>query len=452
MASQSAVPTRLLSAAKLLACLGVAGVALLMLYTILLVPFTPSIADLRKAKVDQPSILMSADGKQLAVFKRTNRQWVPLNQVSPNVLSALIATEDHRFYEHHGIDFKRTVASAARSLIGKTEGGSTLTQQLARNLYPEEIGRSRSITRKLKEMITALKIEQTYTKKEILETYLNTVPFLYNAFGIEMAARTYFDKSAARLNVLESATLIGMLKGNSYYNPVTNPERALNRRNVVLGQMRKHAVLTESNFNTLKTRPIRLDFERQEVPVGPAPHFAEHVRKWLIEWASGNDYNIYLDGLVVTTSIDSRLQAVANDAVTRQLNALQAVADVEWGLNSTRLLSSSTGPYVGMRTRVQPFRYFWESREGMVDAFIRESSAYRNAVEGGAAPEATLALLRKNREFITALRTEKTRLQSGFVAMDPGTGQIKAWVGSRDFQTDQFDHVARGQRQPGSNF
>ncbi|MBC7499138.1 MAG: hypothetical protein H7315_01315, partial [Herminiimonas sp.] len=141
-----------------------------------------------------------------------------------------------------------------------------------------------------------------------------------------------------------------------------------------------------------------------------------------------------------------------NDAVTRQLNALQAVADVEWGLNSTRLLSSSTGPYVGMRARVQPFRYFWESREGMVDAFIRESGAYRNAVEGGAAPEAALALLRKNREFITALRTEKTRLQSGFVAMDPGTGQIKAWVGSRDFQTDQFDHVARAQRQPGSIF
>ncbi len=184
---------------------------LVLLYLVVLIPFTPSISDLRKAKSEVPSVVMSADGVVLAEFKRLNRQWVPLAKISKPVVDALIATEDHRFYEHHGIDFRRTAAAVFNTLRGRREGGSTITQQLARNLYPNEIGRSLSVTRKAKEAITALKIEAIYSKEEILETYLNTVPFLYNAFGIEMAARTYFDKSADRLDVLESATLIGML-------------------------------------------------------------------------------------------------------------------------------------------------------------------------------------------------------------------------------------------------
>ena len=440
------------SAAKALAASMAIGLALLCVYTALLIPFTPSIADLRKAKADQPSVLMSIDGKRIATFRRSNREWVPLAQISPNVVNALIATEDRRFYEHGGIDFKRTLSSVAHTVTGNTQGGSTLTQQLARNLYPEEIGRSRSITRKIKEVITALKIEHAYTKKEILETYLNTVPFLYNAFGIEMAARTYFDKSAAKLNVLESATLIGMLKGTSYYNPVSNPERAQKRRNVVLAQMNKAGLLTDANFNSLKKRPIRLDFERQDEDAGPAPHFAEYVRKWLIEWADNNDYNIYLDGLVVTTTLDSRLQAAANQAVARQLSGLQSVADVEWGMASGRLLSSSMGTYAGMRRRIQPFGYFWSSHDETVDAFIRESGAYRNAVDGGMAPADALARLRADKEFMNKLREDKTRLQAGFIAMDPANGEVRAWVGSRDFQSDQYDHVAKAQRQPGSTF
>jgi penicillin-binding protein 1A len=181
---------------------------LLLLYLLVLIPFTPSISDLRKARSEEPSVVMSADGVVLAEYKRINRQWVPLSRISKPVVDALIATEDHRFYEHHGIDFRRTAAAVVNTLRGKREGGSTLTQQLARNMYPEEIGRSVTLTRKAKEAITALKIEAIYSKDEILETYLNTVPFLYNAFGIEMAARTYFDKSAERLDVLESATLI----------------------------------------------------------------------------------------------------------------------------------------------------------------------------------------------------------------------------------------------------
>ena len=446
------VRARVFSGAKGLVAIGVLGMALLCANAVILIPFTPSISNLRKAKIDQPSVLMSVDGKRLATFKPMNREWVRLNQISPHVISALIATEDHRFYQHYGIDLRRTATGLLRVFVGDPEGGSTLTQQLARNLYPEDIGRKRTITRKFKETITAIKIEYAYTKKEILETYLNTMPFLYNAFGIEMAARTYFDKPAQKLTVIESATLIAMLKGTSYYNPVLNPERALRRRNLVLSQMVKRGGLSQADFDRLRTQPIRLDFERQPEPVGPAPHLAAHIRKWLIDWADRNDRDIYSDGLIVHTTIDSRLQALANQAVHRQTEALQAVADVEWGVSSERLISSSANAYVEMRRRVQPFGYFWKTKPSLIDVFISESAAYRRAINSGATPEAAMKQLKSNTEFMTKLRADKTRLQAGFVAIDPATGHVKAWVGSRDFKTDQFDHVAQARRQPGSTF
>jgi penicillin-binding protein 1A len=354
---------------------------LFVLWLLLLVPFTPSIDDLRKARVEVPTRVLSADGVLLAEYKRINREWVPLKRISRPVIDALIATEDRRFYEHHGIDFRRTASAALNTLRGKREGGSTITQQLARNMYPEEIGRSVSLTRKAKEAITALKIEAVYSKDEILETYLNTVPFLYNAFGIEMAARTYFDKSADRLDVLESATLIGMLKGTSYYNPVINPERARDRRNTVLAQMVKHGKLDAQRAQVLAARPLRLDFERQTDPIGIAPHLAQHLRKWLISWADREDYDIYADGLVVRTTIDTRLQKAANAAVSRQIRQLQNLAD-------------------------------------------------RGRQRG----------------------EERALLQAGFMAMDPRSGQVKAWVGSADFTQDQYDHVNQARRQPGSTF
>jgi len=242
---------------------------LVLVYLLVLLAFLPSTADLRKARSEVPSTVVAADGAVLAEFKRLNRQWVPLAKVAPSVVQALIATEDHRFYSHHGIDFQRTAAAVFHTLRGDLQGGSTITQQLARNLYPEEIGHSLSIHRKAKEALTALKIEALYAKDEILEIYLNTVPFLYNAFGIEMAARTYFDKSASQLNVLESATLIGMLKGTSYYNPVLNPERARARRNVVLAQMVKHNKLEATRATALAKQPLKLDFERQDTALGP---------------------------------------------------------------------------------------------------------------------------------------------------------------------------------------
>ncbi|MBK0393663.1 penicillin-binding protein 1A [Ramlibacter algicola] len=354
---------------------------LVLVYVLVLLPFTPSIANLQKAKVEAPARLVSADNVVLATYQRVHRQWVPLDQVSPSVVQALIATEDHRFWSHHGIDVRRTAASVVHTLAGNRQGGSTITQQLARNLYPDDIGRAPTVHRKVKEAITALKIEAVYSKREILETYLNTVPFLYNAFGIEMAARTYFDKSARELNVLESATLVGMLKGNSYYNPVLNPDRARQRRNVVLAQMAKRGVLTAERAKQLQQQPLRIDFERQDEDTGPAPHLAALVRRWLIAWADRNGYDVHSDGLVVRSTIDSRLQRAANQAVGRQMAQLQPLADKRRKPDQDRQL-----------------------------------------------------------------------LQAGFIAIDPRTGHVLAWVGSAGFAQDQFDHVSQARRQPGSTF
>ena len=407
---------------------GTAVPALALLYVVILIPFTPSISDVKKAKSEQPSVVLSADGKELAVFKRANRDWIELTDISPDVIAALIATEDRRFFEHRGIDPRRTVAAALRSLRGDLQGGSTITQQLARNLYPDEVGRAPTVTRKIKEAITALKIESVYSKKEILETYLNTVPFLYNAYGIEMAARTYFDKAASQLDVLESATLIGMLKGTSYYNPVTNPERALQRRNTVMAQMVKYEKLAPATFESLKTRPLGLDFERQAEPVGPAPHVSRQLRRWLIDWADRNGYDMHADGLVVRTTIDSRLQDMANQAMTRQADKLQALADATWG----RAGSAAN------RKRVR--------------TFLRETAEYRGAIEAGLGDEQALKKLLTDVAFIDALWREKIRLQSGFLALDPNNGHVLAWVGSRDFSQEKFDHVQQARRQPGSTF
>ncbi|MGE5493439.1 MAG: penicillin-binding protein 1A [Actinomycetota bacterium] len=427
------------------------GILFLVAYTLVLIPFTPTISDIRKARIERPSVLLSADGRELASFKRLNREWIPLGQVPKHVVDALIATEDRRFYSHHGIDFRRTAAALALTLVGRRQGGSTLTQQLARNLFPDEVGRSLSLSRKLKEAITAVKLEYAYSKAQILETYLNTVPFLYNANGIEMAARTYFNTPAAKLSLDEGAILVGMLKGTAYYNPVLNPERARERRNVVLAQMVETGALSRERFDALKQRPIVLDFEPQKPSPGPAPHFAEQVRKWLAAWAEEEGYDIYADGLVVHATIDSRLQRLANQVVARQLEALQTVADVEWGVSSERLLSRRISAYASARKRVPPFRHFWQANPELVETFVRETPEFvkRKASVGEAD---RMDQLLSDGEFMAALMERKTRLEAGFVAIDPRTGAVRAWVGSRDFDKDHFDHVAQARRQPGSTF
>jgi penicillin-binding protein 1A len=421
------------------------------IYIAILWPLTPAIEDVKQARVARPTVVLSGDGRVLASFEQGLQEKVPLSQVSPNVVNALIATEDHRFYEHHGVDFTRIGGALMANLHGDAQGGSTITQQLARNMFPHEIGNARNLNRKLKELITAFKIENTYSKPEILEAYLNTVPFLYNTYGIEMAARTYFNKPASRLSETEAATLVGMLKGTAYYNPVTNPERSLARRNVVLAQMQKAGVFSAARYEQLARRPLGVHFTRQVEHTGKDDHFTAYVRKWLVDWAEKNDVDLAQDGLVVQTTLDYDLQQAALAAVEREADALQAIADVEWA-HSWPIEARSTDTYVNMREEVTPFAYYWQSHGELLDAFVRESGEYRRAVDGGEAPEAALKRLKADREFMRQLKTAKSRLQAGFVAMDPTNGEIKAWVGSRNFQREQFDHVAQATRQPGSTF
>ncbi len=399
------------------------------LYVLDQLPETPLIGNLKQQQDDYPSVLLTSDGRPLAVFRQTWREWVPLSQVSPHVVEALLATEDQRFYEHRGLDLRRTLGAAISTLRGRLQGGSTLTQQLARNLYPEAIGRAPTLERKVREAITALKIERVYGKDDILEIYLNTVPFLYNTYGIEMAARTYFDKPARELDVLESATLVGMLKGTTSYNPVLHPERARERRNVVMAQMVRNGGLEPARFEQLKDRPLQVKFERREEQLGPAPHFTVLLRRWLIDWADRNGYNIHADGLVVRTTLDSRAQAMATQALAAQAGRLQERVDKAWD-----------------------GRKGWNAQRERVDVFIRETPQFQAARAAGQDEAQALARLRADAGFMKALRADKTRLEAGFVALEPGTGYVRAWVGSRDFQRDQYDHVNQARRQPGSTF
>ncbi|RYF05588.1 MAG: penicillin-binding protein [Oxalobacteraceae bacterium] len=426
-------------------------VAIFVIYIVILIPLTPGIEDVKQARVARPTVVVSSDGRTLASFEQGVQDRVPLSQVSKHVVTALIATEDHRFYEHHGIDFTRTAGALVATVKGDAQGGSTITQQLARNMFRDEIGRARNINRKLKELITAFKIENTYSKTEILEAYLNTVPFLYNTYGIEAAARTYFNKPALQLNETEAATLVGMLKGTAYYNPVTNPERSLARRNVVLGQMLKAGAFDENRFKQLSRRRLGLHFTRQAERTGKDDHFTAYVRRWLVEWADKNDADLQQDGLVVQTTLDYDLQQDAVRAVERQADALQAIADVDWA-HAWQVNASQPQTYISMRENVTPFEYFWQSHGDLLNAFVRETGEYRKAVEAGDTPEAVLKRLKGNREFMRNLKVAKSRLEAGFVAMDPASGELKAWVGSRNFQREQYDHVNQAARQPGSTF
>ncbi|MEM0961560.1 MAG: transglycosylase domain-containing protein [Bacteroidota bacterium] len=429
------------------------GTVALIGYAILLWPFTPSVSTLRDAREIYPSTVVSADGVELTRYARRNREWRTLDEISPHVVEALVATEDRRFHTHRGVDLIGWAAVGKDVVTGNgLRGASTITQQLARNLFPDRIGNAASITRKLREAITALKIEGVYTKDEILELYLNTVPFLYNAHGIEMAARTYFSTDAGSLDRLQAATLVGMLKGTYSYNPYRRPERALARRNVVLGQMVKYSALDPDEAAQLADQPLGLQFERQPMMRSRAPHFTEHVRVMLEAWADDEGYSLYGDGLTIHTTLDWRMQQRAQESARRFGDALQSVADVEWGRASASRLGTTTAPYVTASRTTEPFERFWSLRSDAANAFVRDTRAYRRALERGQDPDVALDSLLAVPAFRDSVRQVKMRVEVALTAVDPETGQVKAWVGSRDYQRSAYDHVARMRRQPGSTF
>ena len=443
-------------AAGLGAALGATAGAVLVLgvvlYGIALYPFTPRVATLLQAREVHPSVVLTADGVELTRFARAGREWVGLDGVAPVVVDALVATEDRRFYDHHGVDYRRLVGAVVHTLSGDREGGSTLTQQLARNLFPESIGTKRSLSRKLRETITAWKIERLYTKDEILELYLNTVPFLYDAVGIERAAQTYYSTSADRLTASQAAMLVGMLKGTSSYNPRRHPERARARRDLVLSLAVRDGRMEAATAEAAKAEGLGLRFARQPRLRSRAPHFTEHVRRGLEAWARRTGHNLYGDGLTIHTTLDWRMQQDAARSVALFGDALQDVADVEWSRSAMPRLGTTTTAYSRARASAAPFAHFWQTKTDAVDALVRATPRYRARVAAGTAGPDALAALRAIPTFMDSLRDAATRLEVGLVAVEPATGAVKVWLGSRNSRRTPYDHVARARRQPGSTF
>jgi penicillin-binding protein 1A len=432
---------------------GGVGALLLLVYLLFLMGDMPSLREIENPNFQLATIAYTADNKELTRYASQNRSWVTQEEIPPHVINALVATEDHRFYDHWGIDLFRTMAIPYHLLRGDPQGGSTISQQLARNLYNERIGRKVTVARKLKEMLTAIQIERRYTKPEILVMYLNTVEFGRQAFGIESAARTFFSKKVHDLTELEGATLIGMLQGTSLYDPISRPENARQRRNTVLSQMVKHGHLTQAFFDEHKDDPVEVRYRSSAITESIAPYFAEYVRTWMDRWAKQNGYDLYSSGLVVYTTLDSRLQEQAQLAVEAQMEGLQAVVDYEWSKPGGYHLGQELGPYLRQQlSEEQKFAWFWQSERNLIEKFIRESAHYRSLRASGQTESEALGTLRNDQVFMDSLRASKTRLEAGMVSLDPRTGHVKVWVGGRNLSQDWYDHVARAARQPGSTF
>ncbi len=433
------------------------------LYFVSLIDELPPLTEIENPDFQLATIAYTADGEELARYARQNRSWVYYDDISPHVINALWATEDHRFYDHWGIDVFRTVVSVGKSVLAKlqvpgfdVQGGSTISQQLARNLYNTRIGREQTIGRKMKEWVTAVQLERRYTKNEIIEMYLNTVEFPYNAYGIEAAARTFYGKDPRDLNELESATLVGMLKGITRYNPIRNPERARQRRNIVLAQMVKRDVLDPEFLEIHRADSVGAAYRSAAITQSVAPHYAEEVRKQLDRWAQENGYDIYDDGLIAYTTLDSRMQAMAQAAVDSLMPCFEAVADFEWSEEGSDIRLWDTEPcsYLPLQEELDlsPWQTFWREYPQVLEGSITQTEHYRSHRRAGLARNEAVAALKANASFLDSLKSVVTRPEVGFVALDPQTGFVKAWIGGRELKREWYDKVSIAERQPGSTF
>ncbi|MCL6258489.1 transglycosylase domain-containing protein [Aquiflexum sp. TKW24L] len=429
----------------------------------------PDFKELENPQSELASELYSADGVLLGNYFRENRSPVTYKDLSANLVNALIATEDVRFEDHSGIDFQSMARVLFKSIILQqgTGGGSTLSQQTAKNLFKtrnlesqgilSSIPGLRMLIIKTKEWIVAAKLEKSYTKEEILTLYLNTSEFGSNAYGIKTAAKTFFNKEPIDLDIQESATLVGLFKAPSYYSPVFNPDNSLRRRNTVLGQMEKYDFLTEAEFDSISQIPIELDYRVGNQNQGLATYFREVIKADLIKWSKenlksdGTPYDLFGDGLRIYTTLDSRMQRYAEESVDEHMRELQKKFEKEIGTRA---------PWIDSNGQVIP---------DFLETAVKRTDAYRNLVKryGNGADSVVIKLNEKKRmrvfswdmgeldtlmSTMDSLRHYKKHLQTGFVSMDPHTGHIKAWVGGINHKHFKFDHVKQSKRQPGSTF
>ena len=395
-------------------------------YIVYLAVGLPSLQQLENPTPELATKVYSYDGELLGQFYIKQRAYTPIDSIPKNLINALIATEDRKFYRHWGIDLDRVLKAMVKNILSFRirEGASTITQQLARNLY---LSQELSITRKIREAITAIQIERTYTKEEILEMYLNIAYFGMSAYGVESASFVYFGKSPSELTLAECALLVGMLRSPARYNPFEYPERAIKIRDVVLKNMLTVGFITEQEYEKARTEPLNLNRGREYIYSGIAPHFLEYIRWQLQKKAEKYGFNIYRDGLVVYTTLDARMQRHAIRAVKEQLAELQQEFDKSWRWDKNLL-------------------------KVFLDKAIKQDPRYVNA-DSSEKPKIYAQLLNNN-AFVDSVKREATRIQVGFVAIDPQTGYIKAMVGSSNFEVFKYglNHVTQIKRQPGSAF
>lgn len=439
---------RYIGIAVLVFILGISG------FIFYLMQGLPSLQMLENPQTAIATQVKSRDGVTLDKYYTENRTHVAFENISPHVIDALIATEDHRFYTHWGIDMIRTFAVPYHLMRGSVQGGSTISQQLARNLY-KEIGREFSIIRKLREMITAVEIEQNYTKREIVELYLNTVEFPNSAFGIEQAAQTHYSKSAQDLNISEAATLIGSLKGVYLYNPRLNKENATGRRNTVLSLLNRRGFISDEIYTNLRNEPIALNYNPPSNASRESRYFGEYIRQQVQDWARENGYDIYTDGLTIYTTIDSRLQQAAERALVTKLDSLQTIFECEWttGWNPGATEASLTRCTEAIE-RGEYMTRLWKEYPLFLKSFIRETDRYKNGFSKFDTDQESVVFekLLADSAFVDSVKRARTRLEAGFVGIDPENGEILTWVGGSNYGSVQYDHVYQSRRQAGSTF
>ena len=414
----------------------------------------PSPRLLENPKSNLASEVISDDNMVLGTYYVQNRSNVRYDEISPNVINALIATEDIRFYNHSGIDFKRSFSILFYLVQGKKQGASTITQQLALNLFSDRAKNpAKRFVQKLQEWITAVKLERQYTKEEIVTMYLNTVDFgAYNTYGIKSAARTYFNTTPDKLEPHQAALLIGMLKGPSYYNPLRNPERATNRRNTVLNNMNKAGYLSDEEVNTYSQKPLKLAFNPSDHNEGLAAYFRATLKKDIqktfiensITKADGTPYDLDRDGLKIYTTINSKMQQYAEDAQRTYLKELQKQFNAQWKWKS-------------------PFKF--KEAAGLIEQSVKRSERYQQLKEEGKTAEEIQLDFKKPVKMsifswrgeidtvmkpIDSIKYYKLILRNAMMSMEPHTGNVRAWVGGTNFEHFKYDQVKSGTRQVGS--
>ncbi len=425
----------------------------------------PDIEELENPRSALASELYSEDGVMLGQYFIQKRSYLGYNDIPKEMFDALISTEDERFYEHSGIDAKRLVGAVVR--LGASGGASTITQQLAKNLFHYDNGIRPNVvirlTQKLKEWVIALRLERRYTKEEIATMYLNTVQFSGNSYGIKSAAKEFFNKEPAELKVEECAVLVGMLKAITIFNPKRNPNNSLQRRNVVIGQMIRNydnlkvKTLSKEDLENLKSTPIALNYQYEDHNNGPAVYFREWLKKDLVKWCkehkkpNGENYNLYKDGLKIYTTINSRLQTYAEEAVQSHLKELQGQFDKSWG---------SKEPWRDENWKVLPNYPVQELKKtpryaALKDMYGKDTASIMKVCR----TKTKMTVFSWNGDTDTmmspldSVKYMKRFLHTGFIAIQPTTGQVKAWVGGINHHYFQYDHVNKSAgRQVGSTF